>query len=131
MIYFIKKGTSLSKRTFKFYSISNYILSLELGLNFTTFLAGIWIAAPVRGFLPVRALRCETENVPNPGKLIFSPFFSPSDRASVSAPRAFPESAFDIEVPAAMASINCALFILNLFMINGFPKDKQIIHKMQ
>src|SRR5690606_18450543 len=38
----------------------------------TVWLAGIWIAAPVWGFLPVRALRLRTEKVPKPIRLTSS-----------------------------------------------------------
>ena len=35
-------------------------------LNVGTFLAEIFIASPVRGFFPARALRAETPKVPKP-----------------------------------------------------------------
>jgi len=44
-------------------------------LNFGTFDAGIFMAAPVRGLRPVRPLRLETEKVPKPVKAMESPFF--------------------------------------------------------
>src|SRR5208283_4973726 len=43
------------------------------GVNFATRRAAILIVAPVCGFRPLRALRCETENVPNPISATRSP----------------------------------------------------------
>ena len=42
--------------------------------NFTTFLAGILISAPVAGFRPMRALRFTRTSLPTPGnvKLFFA-----------------------------------------------------------
>jgi hypothetical protein len=37
--------------------------------NFITFLAGILIAAPVAGFLPMRAFRFTRTSLPSPGKV--------------------------------------------------------------
>src|SRR5216684_3007708 len=44
------------------------------GVNLATLRAAILMVAPVCGFRPLRALRCETENVPNPIKATRSPF---------------------------------------------------------
>jgi hypothetical protein len=45
-------------------------------LNTGTFFAAILSAAPVWGFLPVRAFRLFTLNVPNPTSATLSPFLS-------------------------------------------------------
>ena len=48
--------------------------------NFTTVLAGILMAAPVAGFLPMRALRFDLTSRPMPGRMK-RPFFLVSFRA--------------------------------------------------
>src|ERR1700704_111921 len=45
-------------------------------LNLATRRAAILIVAPVCGFRPLRALRCEVEKVPKPIRATRSPFFS-------------------------------------------------------
>src|SRR5688572_11916747 len=44
--------------------------------NLVTFFAAIFIAVPVCGFRPVRALRELTENVPNPTSVTLPPRFN-------------------------------------------------------
>src|SRR6516165_11577489 len=46
------------------------------GVNLATRRAAILITPPVCGLRPLRALRCETENVPKPTRVTRSPFFS-------------------------------------------------------
>src|SRR5206468_11871613 len=46
------------------------------GVNFATRRAAILMVAPVCGLRPLRAFRCEIENVPNPIRATRSPFFS-------------------------------------------------------
>src|SRR4051795_10304911 len=45
------------------------------GVNFATRRAAILISEPVCGLRPLRALRCDTLNVPNPTMVTRSPFF--------------------------------------------------------
>ena len=44
-------------------------------MNFGVLLAGIRISSPVRGFLPVVALRFATDKVPNPVRVTLPPLF--------------------------------------------------------
>src|SRR4029077_6359355 len=57
-------------------------LSSFPGVNLATLRAAILMVAPVCGFRPLRALRCETENVPNP----INATRSPLRRAEVTLP---------------------------------------------
>ena len=45
------------------------------GVNLATRRAAILMVAPVCGLRPLRALRCEMENVPKPMRATRSPFF--------------------------------------------------------
>ena len=61
-------------------------------LNLGALEAGILLAAPVCGFLPVLAALSATSNVPKPTNWIFSPAFNCSATVSVKALRAFSAS---------------------------------------
>src|SRR5690606_36617588 len=80
-------------------------------LNFGVFLALILIVSPVAGLRPVRAARLVTENVPKPGIVTLSPFFSVFVIVSRVALSARSASAFVRSVAFAMASTSSPLFI--------------------
>jgi hypothetical protein len=81
-------------------------------LNLGTFLALIFMVAPVCGLRPLRAARFETENVPKPTSVTVSPFFKVDTTAPVNASK--DSFACFLVMPASLAicSINSALLIL-------------------
>src|SRR5690606_17917819 len=89
----------------------------EPGLNFTTFLAAILIVFPVCGFLPSRAALSLTDHEPNPTKETLSPFFKDPETFPKNDSSANLAAAFVIPASAAIASINCVLFIIFLFRL--------------
>ena len=80
-------------------------------LNFTTFLAGTLITAPVRGLRASLASFLATDQEPNPTTATLSPFFRAFSTLEKNASTAFLESVFVSPDPAAIASINYDLFI--------------------
>lgn len=70
---------------------------------------------PVCGFLPVLAFLLDTENEPKPTRATLSPFFNAPVVVLTNASKALFASAFVKPASAAIASINCALFIMNKF----------------
>ena len=81
----------------------------------TEFLAAILITAPVFGLRPLRAFLLEMSKEPNPTKEILCPPFNALVVDATKASNAFLESAFYKPDPAAIASINSALFIIMCF----------------
>src|SRR4051794_8105060 len=70
------------------YFLLTAFLSSTPGVNFATLRAAILITAPVWGLRPLRALRCDTANVPKPTRVTRSPFLraavTPSMRESIA-----------------------------------------------
>src|ERR1700758_1170976 len=81
------------------------------GVNFATRRAAILIVAPVCGFRPLRALRCETENVPNPIKATRSPFLREPVILSTVVSIAVVAWALEIPQAPAIRSTRSALFM--------------------
>src|SRR5208282_2860732 len=88
-------------------------LSSFPGVNLATLRAAILIVAPVCGFRPLRALRCETENVPNPIKATRSPFLRAVVTLSTVVSIAVVACAFEIPQAPAIRSTRSALFMLS------------------
>src|SRR5215813_12891389 len=88
-------------------------LSSFPGVNFATLRAAILIVAPVCGFRPLRALRCETENVPNPIKATRSPFLRAAVTLSTAVSIAVVACAFEMLQAPAIRSTRSALFMLS------------------
>src|SRR5262249_8624868 len=82
------------------------------GVNFATRRAAILMVAPVCGLRPLRAFRCETENVPKPIRATGSPFWSELVMLSTPASIAAAAWVLLIPAPAAIRSIKSALFIV-------------------
>ena len=76
-----------------------------------TFAAGISITSPVRGFLPVRAARVLTSNVPKPTRATLSPSARASEIESTTALTAASASFFESSALAATAATSYVLFI--------------------
>jgi hypothetical protein len=70
------------------------LLNLAPALNLATFLAAIFMAFPVWGFLPFQAFRFATEKLPNPGTISRSPFFKALAIPSKTPFTALPAAAF-------------------------------------
>src|SRR5271170_1949503 len=83
------------------------------GVNLATLRAAILMVAPVCGFRPLRALRCETENVPNPIKATRSPFLRAAVTLSTVVSIAVVACAFEIPQAPAIRSTRSALFMLS------------------
>jgi hypothetical protein len=83
----------------------------EPALNFTTFLAAILIVFPVCGFLPSLAALFDTDQDPNPTKETLLPDFNVPSTFPKKDSNAFLADALEIPESAAIASINCVLFI--------------------
>src|ERR1700722_14044191 len=83
------------------------------GVNLATLRAAILIVAPVCGFRPLRALRCETENVPNPIKATRSPLRRAAVTLSTVVSIAVVACAFDMLQAPAIRSTRSALFMLS------------------
>src|SRR5581483_770648 len=82
------------------------------GVNFATLRAAILMVAPVCGLRPLRALRCETENVPKPISATRSPFFRAPVMLSTVVSIALAAWVLLMPQPAAMRSMRSALFIV-------------------
>src|SRR6266404_4655897 len=83
------------------------------GVNLATLRAAILMVAPVCGFRPLRALRCETENVPKPIKATRSPFLRAAVTLSTVVSIAVVACAFEILQAPAIRSTRSALFMLS------------------
>src|SRR5216684_5939152 len=83
------------------------------GVNLATLRAAILRVAPVCGFRPLRALRCETENVPNPIKATRSPFLRAAVTLSTVVSIAVVAAAFEMLQAPAIRSTRSALFMLS------------------
>src|ERR1700722_10336002 len=83
------------------------------GVNLATLRAAILMVAPVCGFRPLRALRCETENVPNPIKATLSPFLRAAVTLSTVVSIAVVACAFEMLQAPAIRSTRSALFMLS------------------
>src|SRR6202142_4297103 len=88
-------------------------LSSFPGVNLATLRAAILMVAPVCGFRPLRALRCETENVPNPIKATRSPLRRAAVMLSTVVSIAVVACAFETLQAPAIRSTRSALFILS------------------
>src|SRR5664279_5678473 len=88
-------------------------LSSFPGVNLATLRAAILMVAPVCGFRPLRALRCETENVPNPINATRSPFLRAAVTLSTVVSIAVVSCALEILQAPAIRSTRSALFMLS------------------
>src|SRR5271165_659614 len=88
-------------------------LSSFPGVNLATLRAAILMVAPVCGFRPLRALRCETENVPNPIKATRSPFLRAAVTLSTVVSIAVVACALEMLQAPAIRSTRSALFMLS------------------
>src|ERR1019366_6577266 len=88
-------------------------LSSFPGVNLATLRAAILMVAPVCGFRPLRALRCETENVPNPINATRSPFRRAAVTLSTVVSIAVVAWAFEMLQAPAIRSTRSALFMLS------------------
>src|SRR6202521_4547782 len=105
-------AVSLScKKSGPYLPLLTTFLSSFPGVNLATLRAAILMVAPVCGFRPLRALRCETENVPNPIKATRSPFLRAAVTLSTVVSIAVVACAFEIWQASAMRSTRSALFI--------------------
>ena len=80
-------------------------------MNPTAFVAGIDIASPVCGFLPLLAALSLTSNFPNPDKATSPPFDNSLEITSTIAFNATSASTFLISAFSAIAATNYFLFI--------------------
>src|ERR1035438_5566526 len=87
-------------------------LSSTPGVNLATLRAAILMTPPVCGLRPLRALRCETENVPKPTRVTRSPFFSASVTASIRVSMAAAALVLVMPVEAATFSTRSPLFMM-------------------
>src|SRR3972149_6472515 len=99
------------------------LFNFGAGLKEIVLLAFIFIASPVRGFLPVLALRFLTEKVPNPGYTNRLSFFKDLDNTSNMQSASSSVSLLLRVIPFApfcTASTNSALFFqyLRLSFVN-------------
>src|SRR5512134_3701675 len=69
------------------------------------------MAAPVCGLRAVRALRCDVLNVPNPTKVMESPFLSDRVIPSINESTDAAALTFDAHVSFAIFAINSCLFM--------------------
>src|SRR5208283_3203935 len=83
------------------------------GVNFTTRRAAILMVAPVCGLRPLRALRCETENVPKPIKATRSPLRREEVMLSTVVSIAVVACALEILQAPAIRSTRSALFMVS------------------
>src|SRR5499427_2044651 len=95
------------------YFLFTAFLSSAPGVNFATLRAAILIVAPVCGLRPLRALRCETEKVPNPIKATRSPFRRAAVKLSTAVSIAVVACAFEMLQAPAIRSTRSALFMLS------------------
>src|SRR6476646_12035783 len=96
--------------------IPNYFLltaffSSAPGVNFATLRAAILMVAPVCGLRPLRALRCETEKVPNPINATRSPFLRAAVMLSTAVSIAVVACVLLMSQAPAIRSTRSALFI--------------------
>ncbi len=85
-------------------------------LNLTTFLAGTFSLAPVRGLRTTLALLLSTLKVPILGSWILEPFFIAFPKAPTKALRALLASLIDNPASAAMALINSFFVMVKQFL---------------
>src|ERR1019366_15018 len=93
------------------YFLLTCFLSSTPGVNLATLRAAILMTPPVCGLRPLRALRCETENVPKPTRVTRSPFFSASVTASIRVSMAAAALVLVMPVEAATFSTRSPLFM--------------------
>src|ERR1035437_5834312 len=74
---------------------STAALNFEPAVNFGTVVAAIFSAAPVLGFLPVRAARLTDLKVPNPTRVTVSPFLTAVSIVSMNVSRIRLAAAFE------------------------------------
>jgi hypothetical protein len=86
-------------------------------------LAAIFSGVPVCGFLPVRAFREPTVNVPNPTSVTFPPRFNVETTPSIVEFNALPAWTFEIFASFAIFSINSPLFIVVRLLLRLFVDD--------
>src|SRR5919197_1429135 len=99
------------ERSYFFFLAATSSLSALPGRNLGMFAAAILISLPVCGFLPVRALRLETSNVPKPTSVTRSPFARAVLTEVMKAPTAFSAAAFVRFADLATLSTSSALVI--------------------
>jgi hypothetical protein len=96
--------------------VKNYLLTASLSgapaLNLGCFDALIWIVSPVRGFRPVVAARCATENEPKPTMRTSPPDLSAPAILSKTASTARPASAFVRPEEVATDATRSFLFMI-------------------
>src|SRR5882672_1498548 len=105
--------SATSKTAGPYFPLLTAFLSSFPGVNLATLRAAILMVAPVCGFRPLRALRCETENVPNPIKATRSPFLRAAVTLSTAVSIAVVACALEILQAPAMRSTRSALFMLS------------------
>src|SRR5215470_9845818 len=96
-----------------YFPLLTTFLSSTPGVNLATLRAAILMVAPVCGFRPLRALRCETENVPNPIKATRSPLRRAAVTLSTAVSIAVVACAFEMLQAPAIRSTRSALFMLS------------------
>src|ERR1700674_1711266 len=107
-------AVSLScKKSGPYLPLLTTFLSSFPGVNLATLRAAILMVAPVCGFRPLRALRCEKENVPNPIKATRSPFLRAAVTLSTVVSIAVVACAFEMLQAPAIRSTRSALFMLS------------------
>src|SRR5258705_9514056 len=112
-----RQGRPLPSATYgiagPYFPLFTVFLSSFPGVNLATRRAAILMVAPVCGFPPLRALRCETAKVPNPIKATRSPFLRAAVTLSTVVSIAVVASAFEILQAPAIRSTRSALFMLS------------------
>ena len=103
---YIKKGRARPALRPAYLTVS---LRSFAGLKTTTFLAGIFISAPVLGLRPFLAALVLTANIPKPGTATLSPFLRALETAWMAALRAASACFLVIPAPLAMAETSSAL----------------------
>jgi putative acetyltransferase len=94
----------LTSSFFRYYFTAD--LSALPAVNFGTFVAGIFISAPVCGLRPFLAFLLLMEKVPKPTRVTLSPFFRALMMCLTQVSIAFPAAAFDILALIACYRIN-------------------------
>src|SRR5208337_4968531 len=105
--------TGMQKLLGPYLPLLTTFLSSFPGVNLATLRAAILMVAPVCGFRPLRALRCETENVPNPIKATRSPLRRAAVTLSTVVSIAVVACALEILQASAIRSTRSALFMLS------------------
>src|SRR5579872_2396158 len=95
------------------YFLFTAFLSSAPGVNFATLRAAILIVAPVCGLRPLRAFRCDTENVPKPINATRSPLRRAPVMLSTAVSMAVVACALLISQAPAILSTRSALFIVS------------------